>query len=1305
MPAQFDVLSRQWLGDKSITNVAVTYMPTVSAFTGSGTGISKYYFKDDGTGNVANTGLVVTEGADVITVVTGNSFKFTVRKTGFNIIDEAWYDPANGGNFTSANLVIKSNAKSGGVLTGRLPGDIQYDADRGDIKVEVEKSGPIEAVIRVEALTKYYSTTDHTHGWAVRIYAYAGKSFVKVDYQLQNSPKTKQLGWPLYFHALNLNMDLNLPNSATVKAGLGDGNVYSGNLGNGVCLAQRKHSLVNVYGVDGAGDTTTVLATGSRPEGFLDIENGSIGVTVQTRNFWQMYPNGLKIDANKKLSVQLFPEWSCQINMAVENPVFNRTHLYWLADMQHVYKEVVLNFHPVGVSNAQLLSFAKTVQFHPVASMPVAYVGSAGSSLDLEGLIPFSTKLSGADTRLPSDPSSDQLGWYYYVLNGRRIGTAQGGGWPAGGGQFWATENPSDWFTSEREAIGEMNIRPQWMAQYNFNNDYPSLYLGMNDCGGIIPPKFDPYNWRVESCGGDQMDADVLEGTGGMVGIFAGDYCTSIDEAHYWHEHIADYYWITGNPWQKDYYRFIVEFRKNMMDQFPSLARFGAHPLADALQALKATGDTAMARMFKQNMLVNRGWVRPQFGDYNTLCCGYFGASPWNMGFGTRPIIDYLYQVENSDPQAWAEGFQLLSGYMSWNLIYGNFGFEVWAPQHSNSYGGTFTLLDGQAWYYWHTGRREFLDHANLYISQGIKVEKGVGFEKGETPISESGISYPWNGEYNGRWIQFVRENPKNDIIPPPAVSDLSLSRAGSQCTINWTVPSDAKKYHIVWGDKPISEDATINPQYLNWWAAKTVGKTMNAASGTQEQVTFTVPDTGLVFASIFTFDDSHNMSRMSNVARSDATQATTPAIFTAAVLDAHTASLSWSASNDPESGIWYYNVYRNNVLVAAAVKELSFKDDDLIESTGYDYAVAAVSGSNVEGIRAEQHVATPTDNAIPSIVTIRSISNLPEVTVIFSEKLDSVSAQNVANYVIDKDVQVQRAVLQADHRTVVLTCNALEFGSAYILTVNGVKDLAISPNTVSNVTASFVHKAPLLLTNASEPHDTWAEFTTEVSVFFDFICKMKTIPEEYLGLPLLVTGTSQDKSYSETDSMVAFTSNKALMVYVMLESYQNQPEWLTSKFTRNGDSLSKGFVVWEAEYPAGRITIPGGGLNVNHSNYFVVVRPLDSSWVPPTNADNNPDTEYADGMTTCPNPFNPQVSIAVQCGKLIVPGKQVPDVRIFNMQGRLVAKLTLSKVKRAGRSARYEYVWNGAGYASGAYLVSASVQGKSWKKAVVLLK
>ena len=847
-----------------------------------------------------------------------------------------------------------------------------------------------------------------------------------------------------------------------------------------------------------------------------------------------------------------------------------------------------------------------------------------------------------------------------------------------------------------------MNIRPQWIAQYNFNDDSPLLKLGTN-MDGVVSARFDPYNWRAENLGEDLMDAEVLDGTGGMVGIFAGDYCSVLNDAHYWQYHTRDSYWMTGNLWQKDYYKFIVEYRKNFIVDhnyvyphfFLYMVRYGGHPLADALQALNATGDTTMARMFHENMLFNRSQVRPLYGDVGQ------GGVSWNLGFGARPLIDYMSQVEDVNPQAWAEGFQLISAHMSWNLNYGNFGYGCTAPQRCNSYGGSFTLLDPQAWYFRHTGRQVFLDQLNLYINKGITVPnavKGAGHpDAGETPM----IGYPWDGDYSGRWIQFVEENHKTDALPPPAVSDLVLTRAGGQCTLKWTVPADAKRYHIVWGDKPISAEATEDSRYLNWWAAKTVGKKLSAASGTEDQVSFIVPDTGLLFAALFTFDSSYNISPMSNVAKSDATQASAPVNFTAAIASAQKVILSWGASIDPESGIWYYNVYRNNTLIAS-VKELSFKDDGLVESTAYDYAVAAVSGSNVEGIRAVQHITTPVDNSAPELEVVRSISTLPEVTVVFSESVDSVSAKTVANYTINRGCQVLSVLLQADHRTVVLNCNALIAESTYVLTVNGVKDVAVSPNTASNVTGSFVRRGPLQLTNTREPFETWAEFTTEVSVFVDWQTIMTDIPEKYAGLPLLVTGTGSSY-YGDTDSMVAFTSNKALMVYVMLGSNQYQPEWLTSKFTLNGDSISEGFVVWEASFPAGRISIPGGGLDQIGYNYFVVVRPLDSSWV--STEDTVSGNEYADGMSTCPNPFNPQVNIAVRCGRVIDPVKSHPVVRIFNMQGRLIAALAPSRIKRADCSAQYEYVWNGAGYASGAYLVSANAHGKTWKKAVMLLK
>ena len=83
----------------------------------------------------------------------------------------------------------------------------------------IEESGPIRAVVKLTALsnltcTSYQNEPDCAfpkrhcndaslqvqHGYAIRIYAYAGKTFVKIDYQLQNSPYSDLVyGYPLYF--------------------------------------------------------------------------------------------------------------------------------------------------------------------------------------------------------------------------------------------------------------------------------------------------------------------------------------------------------------------------------------------------------------------------------------------------------------------------------------------------------------------------------------------------------------------------------------------------------------------------------------------------------------------------------------------------------------------------------------------------------------------------------------------------------------------------------------------------------------------------------------------------------------------------------------------------------------------------------------------------------------------------------------------------------------------------------------------------------------------------------------------------
>ena len=94
-------------------------------------------------------------------------------------------------------------------------------------------------------------------------------------------------------------------------------------------------------------------------------------------------------------------------------------------------------------------------------------------------------------------------------------------------------------------------------------------------------------------------------------------------------------------------------------------------------------------------------------------------------------------------------------------------------------------------------------------------------------------------------------------------------------------------------------------------------------------------------------------------------------------------------------------------------------------------------------------------DTTPPSITKTEADTGAT-VTVTFSEKVDAVSAEAVANYAIDNGVTVLGATLAADERTVTLDTSALTEGVVHTLTVNNVDDIAgntIAANSQSQFT------------------------------------------------------------------------------------------------------------------------------------------------------------------------------------------------------------------------------------------------------------
>ncbi len=155
---------------------------------------------------------------------------------------------------------------------------------------------------------------------------------------------------------------------------------------------------------------------------------------------------------------------------------------------------------------------------------------------------------------------------------------------------------------------------------------------------------------------------------------------------------------------------------------------------------------------------------------------------------------------------------------------------------------------------------------------------------------------------------------------------------------------------------------------------------------------------------------------------------------------------LSWELSNDPESGISYYKIYRDNTQIDTTTAT-TYSDTGLSSGTSYSYQVSAVNGAGLESARSNAAQATtrsaPSDTTPPTILGVTASS---PVHVLFSEPLDQTSAEITANYSISPGITISSATLQGDIRTVILETSDHQEGIDYTLTVNGVMDLARNP-------------------------------------------------------------------------------------------------------------------------------------------------------------------------------------------------------------------------------------------------------------------
>ncbi len=129
-------------------------------------------------------------------------------------------------------------------------------------------------------------------------------------------------------------------------------------------------------------------------------------------------------------------------------------------------------------------------------------------------------------------------------------------------------------------------------------------------------------------------------------------------------------------------------------------------------------------------------------------------------------------------------------------------------------------------------------------------------------------------------------------------------------------------------------------------------------------------------------------------------------------------------------------------------------------------------------------------DDVPPQVINGSALGANDNVYISFSEEIDVLTAELIANYSIDNGVVINSAKLSIDGKTVILHTSELSENIIYTVKLNGIKDLADVPNNiVENSEVVFIHKSfPIGLVSYwsfDEGVDTFAYDWTETNNAF----------------------------------------------------------------------------------------------------------------------------------------------------------------------------------------------------------------------------
>ena len=245
-------------------------------------------------------GMEVVEDDGDIRVSTG-PLRFTVRKRGFNLIDEATVRGA---------VVSRQDSQAGLELTDHEGAVYRASGDPG-VRVYVEETGPVRTTIRATGWYVKEGTaggnpspvlpTDRLCLHDTRITAFAGRTHVEVQHVLVITFDTHRV------RLRHIGISQRVEGASTAALGLD---------GKAVAVPEPRPRSVRLYQPatvdaqveegDPSGPDFRVIAKGKRADGWVTLRGARGAMTLCVTDLWQLYPKELEVRGDR-ISFNIWP--------------------------------------------------------------------------------------------------------------------------------------------------------------------------------------------------------------------------------------------------------------------------------------------------------------------------------------------------------------------------------------------------------------------------------------------------------------------------------------------------------------------------------------------------------------------------------------------------------------------------------------------------------------------------------------------------------------------------------------------------------------------------------------------------------------------------------------------------------------------------------------------------------------------------------------------------------------------------------------------------------------------------------------